>query len=337
MMHRWTRIIAGIGLGMLVAPGVPAQTELFSTENQFSAESADAAEHTYRVRVEAGQMVEVIVRSEAVDTYVEAVLPDGERVVNDDYEGLNAGFLRTMTAGGILTFEAAPLFDEGTGPYQVLVREVGAAEQIELGEPIESDFDKTDVAGGDATHRYWFRGTQGQIVVIDLTSDAFDAYLRVQDDQGREFIDDDGGANQNSRVSYAFDRDGVLAIHASSFSGSGEGRYQLQVAEIGTDPVATYQGELAPGSDRTYDGKWVDRYEYAGTSGETISIHLQSDAFDTQLYLSGPSGDTIAEDDDGGGGTDSLLTVTLPETGTYVIYAVPFLNSGGPYRLSIYR
>lgn len=337
-MSIWNRSIWGLSLMLLVATTTGAQSMLFTTENQFSPEeSTESGEHVYRIRVEAGQMVEVIVRSDVIDTYVEGVLPDGERVVNDDYDGLNAGFLRTVTVGGIMTVEAAPLFDEGAGRYEVVVREVGNAEQITVDESVESVFDKTDVVGGDGVHRYWFRGVAGQILVIDLTSDDFDAYLRIQDDRGREFTDDDGGQGRNSRVSYAFDRDGVLSIHASSFSGDGEGRYQLRVAEIGTDPVASYQGELAPGTDRTYDGKWFDRYEYVGSAGETISIHLESEEFDTQLYLSGPSGQSIAHDDDGGGGTDSLITVTLPETGTYVIYALPFLDAGGPYRLSIYR
>jgi hypothetical protein len=337
-MSTWKLTIVGVSLLVLAAMPVTSQTVLFSTENQFSPSSAtEPNEHLYRIRVEAGQMVEVVVRSEAVDTYVEGVLPGGERVVNDDYDGLNAGFLRTMTSSGIMTVRAMPLFDEGVGPYEVMVQEVGEAERITIGETVESSFDKTDVADENARHRYWYRGDQGQVVVVDLTSGDFDAYLRVQDDRGREFIDDDGGTGRNSRISYAFDQDGVLSIDASSFSGDGEGRYQLQVSEIGTDAVASYRGELGPGSDRTYDGKWVDRYEYAGSAGETISIHLESEDFDTQVYLSGPSGRSIARDDDGGGGTNSLVTVTLPETGTYVIYAVPFLDAGGSYELSIYR
>ncbi|MFW5827409.1 MAG: PPC domain-containing protein, partial [Alkalispirochaeta sp.] len=312
---------------------------LFSTENQFAPESAAGdGEHTYRVRVDAGQMVEVIIRSETVDTYVEAVLPDGARVINDDYEGLNAGFMRLISSGGVMTIEASPLFDEGQGAYQVIVQQVGDAERIAPGDSIAGRFDKTDVFEGVAVDRYWFSGSAGQIVVIDLTSNDFDAYLRIQDEQGREFIDDDGGSGRNSRVSYAFDRDGMLSIQASSFSGDQVGRYELRVADIGTqEPVATYQGELSLTSDRAYDGKRIARHEYAGTAGETVSVHLQSSSFDTQLYMSGPSGESIAVDDDGGGGTNSLITVTLPETGPYAIYAVPFLDGTGPYRISVYR
>ncbi len=348
-MMTLNRYLVGLPLVFLIAAGVTAQSPavpssgasspLFSTENRFSpGTSAGTGEHTYRVRVDAGQMVEVLVRSETVDTYVEAVLPDGQRVVNDDYEGLNAGFMRTISSAGVLTIAASPLFDEGEGTYQVVVRQVGDAQRIAPGESISGSFDKTDVVDGVAVDRFWFPGSAGQIVVIDLTSNDFDAYLRVQDEEGREFIDDDGGADRNSRVSYAFDRDGMLSIQASSFSGDGVGRYELQVAEIGTqEPVATYQGELSPTSDRTYDGKRVARHEYAGTAGETVSIHLESSSFDTQLYISGPSGENIATDDDGGGGTNSLITVTLPETGPYVIYAVPFLDGIGPYRISVYR
>lgn len=348
-MIPWDRYIMALPLVLLLAGGVAAQspavptpsepTPLFSAHDRFtSGDAAGAGEHMYQIRVEAGQMVEVLVRSETVDTYVEAVLPDGQRVVNDDYEGLNAGFLRAITTAGVLTIEASPLFDEGIGPYQVVVRQVGDAERIEIGESIAGSFDKSDVLDGAATHRYWLQGSAGEVVVIDLTSDDFDAHIRIQDDQGREFIDDDGGLGRNSRVSYAFDHDGMVAIQASSFSGDGVGRYEVRVAEIGAgEPVATYQGELSPTSDRAYDGRRVARHEYAGTAGETITIHLESAFFDTRVYLSGPSGENIASDDDGGGGTNSLVTVTLPETGPYVIYAVPFLEGMGAYRISVYR
>ncbi|MFW5694995.1 MAG: PPC domain-containing protein [Alkalispirochaeta sp.] len=348
-MKTWKQLLVGSALiissvsavtadtGTGAVPGAPVP--LFSTENRFSSDdSSESGEHRYRVRVEAGRLIEVIIRSEAVDTYVEAVLPNGERVTNDDYEGLNAGFVRMMPATGELTVEASPLFDEGQGVYQVLVREVGDAEEVTIGEPITASLTKSDAVTGDGTDRYWFQGSAGQIVVIDVRSDDVDPYLRVQDDQGREFVDDDGGTGRNSRVSYAFDRDGILTISASSFSGDEVGSYELHLREIGDDaPVASYQGELSSAGNRAYDGKLMERHEYAGTAGETLSIHLESRSFDTQLYVSGPSGENIAHDDDGGGGTNSLVTVTLPETGTYVLYVLSFLDGSGPYRLSVYR
>lgn len=48
---------------------------------------------------------------------------------------------------------------------------------------------------------------------------------------------------------------------------------------------------------------------------------MRSDAYDPYVVLSGPEGDTIHEQDDGGEDFDTQFTATLPEDGTYTIWA----------------
>ena len=69
------------------------------------------------------------------------------------------------------------------------------------------------------------------------------------------------------------------------------------------------------------DGSYYATHTFEGTAGETIAIELSSDDFDAYLILLDPDGKKLAEANDGAGGTNSLLVVTLPTTGTYTMVA----------------
>jgi hypothetical protein len=43
-----------------------------------------------------------------------------------------------------------------------------------------------------------------------------------------------------------------------------------------------------------------DRYTFTGAAGQLVALSLNSTAFDPYLYLIGPDGAVLAEDDDGG-------------------------------------
>ena len=86
-----------------------------------------------------------------------------------------------------------------------------------------------------------------------------------------------------------------------------------------------------------YDGTLYDLYEYTGSAGAEIGFAVESDDFDAVVYVANPDGTNLGRDDDGGGGTNSRLDVTLPENGTYRIYVVSLFGTYGEYRLTIYR
>lgn len=64
-----------------------------------------------------------------------------------------------------------------------------------------------------------------------------------------------------------------------------------------------------------------------GRAGQTITIDLESDAFDAYLFLRGPgiAGGANYQDDDGGGNCHARLTATFPQSGEYEIV----VNSAG--------
>jgi hypothetical protein len=75
-------------------------------------------------------------------------------------------------------------------------------------------------------------------------------------------------------------------------------------------------------------------WTFEGQAGQSVTIRAngQGDT-DPRAKLIDPNGNVIAEDDDGGGGWNSLITATLPETGTYTVRIDVFTE--GTYSVSV--
>lgn len=98
----------------------------------------------------------------------------------------------------------------------------------------------------------------------------------------------------------------------------------------------TVNGFLSSSDCRFDDGSFADFYMFNGTQGQQLTIDLVSSAFDTYLGLANLSGTFVIEDDDGGDGTNSRISASLPESGTYIIMANSvFANSFGAYSLTL--
>jgi CHAT domain-containing protein len=85
------------------------------------------------------------------------------------------------------------------------------------------------------------------------------------------------------------------------------------------------------------DHSLYDEYSFAGRSGQTFVMTLESAEFDTYLHLLSPAGETIAQnDDDGSGSTHSRLAVTLTADGVFRVWANAYDEQGrGRYRLTV--
>jgi hypothetical protein len=109
-------------------------------------------------------------------------------------------------------------------------------------------------------------------------------------------------------------------------------------------PIAleqTLSGTLEVGDCQLDDDSLIDFYSFQGTAGQAISISLNSNDFDTFLFLLDADGEVIAQDDDGGTGVNSRIpdfggAVTLPTTGTFFIGANAFDDEeSGDYTVSL--
>jgi hypothetical protein len=78
-------------------------------------------------------------------------------------------------------------------------------------------------------------------------------------------------------------------------------------------------------SDSTYAQAWTIH----GRQGQTVTIDLESEAFDAYLFVRGPgiTGGRDYQDDDSGGNCNARLTVTFPQTGDYELV----VNTQGKY------
>ena len=226
---------------------------------------------------------------------------------------------------------------------------------IRVGETVNGTLSSSDSLYPDNTYFkfYQFTAPSGP-VTVDLASDDFDPVLIIRgDDLGNSIINDDGGPGCAARVSRTFPGRGPyrILVNTTSTPPRQTGRFSLSITQ-GSSPTRdddnsncgqrgagasrgagggsehsievgqTQQGQLSRNdvlltSDSTYAQPWTIQ----GRAGQTITIDLESDAFDSYLFLRGPgiSGGRDFQDDDSGGNCHARLTATFPQSGEYEI------------------
>ncbi|MFW6202495.1 MAG: PPC domain-containing protein [Gemmatimonadota bacterium] len=217
----------------------------------------------------------------------------------------------------------------------------------------------------DDGHRYeaWtLTADEGERLRIELASKEFDTYLYVGvlDRDGRLWAvarDDDGGADTNSYLTFDPPSAGDYTILATSYFVDETGRYSLEVDRWTGDPfhdrlppaVVADARSLRPGgevrgtiraNDPTLDeGHRYDLWRYESTTDAEATIDLRSPDFDSYLMVLGVDGDApviLAEDDDGGGGLDSSLTLPVEAGRSYLVLVRGYgVDALGDYTLSL--
>ena len=236
--------------------------------------------------------------------------------------------------------------------------------ELRIGDEVRGALSVSDfITTGDSYVEAWaFQGKPGQEVSIDLVSDDFDSYLYLAGPGLVETLaDDDSGGACHSRINLTVLDRGVFYVVASSSGSRQTGTYQLSVSREprpimewscgGVDGAALaalptggreltwgepVRGHLMGTEATLNDGKPVQAWALEVLAGETATIRLESEDFDTYLFAYGPGMGETMTDDDSGGGLNSELTILFPESGTYTIGAGA-LNaaSTGSYSLSV--
>ncbi len=105
------------------------------------------------------------------------------------------------------------------------------------------------------------------------------------------------------------------------------------------EPVdQTHHGELTDSDPKVeQDHSPYDAYTFDADEGWSIDVTMHSDAFDSYLWLIGPNGNPLVQDDDGmHEGSDSRVVTTAPDRGTYTVWANSYDGSGrGAYTVRI--
>jgi hypothetical protein len=320
--------------------------------------------HAYRFDATEGQRLLVTAESSEFDTYLivgRQVGPVLDEIKSDDDGGEDTNsrlrFTAPRTGQYVLLVQAYS--EESTGPFSVSLAPApapttGGSRPISFGGTEEgelADTDNEDDESGKFYDEYTFRGRAGQRIQVDMTSDEFDAFLELGRLDGCDFTsittDDDGGEGTGSRIRYVLEEDGEYVVRATTYS-QGTGPYTLVLAERAVStrvPQSITSGQAASGSlddeDEVLDtdNSFFDLWTYQGRAGEQVRISMESDDFDTYVAIGRMEGGEfveIATMDDGGEGTNSLLEVTLPEDGEYVIRANSFSAAEtGAYTLRV--
>jgi hypothetical protein len=313
----------------------------------------------WTVEARAGQRLRADLSSGDFDAYLVLLGPDGTRLAADDDggENNNASLGWRAAAAGTYTLLASSVRDEPqAGAYRLRVSEEtgnfadpGAAATIATGEHKEGRLEAGDSEGRRGFEDTWtFQGRAGQMARIDVTSETFDSYAVLRLAGTPIDSNDDGGEGTNARLMVMLPQTGTYTLVVSSYVvNTGGGRYDVSLAVSSPPPGAGRIERLTPGrrasgrleaGDRPRSGGgYQDLWEFDGRAGRSVVLEMRSADFDAFLELRDPDGGLVAENDDGGEGTDALITATLPRNGRYRVVARSFgeREASGTYELDL--
>ncbi|HEX8358549.1 MAG TPA: PPC domain-containing protein [Longimicrobium sp.] len=354
-----------------IRAGQTVRGELTATDPK-----ADDDSHydVYLYRGRRGENVTFTLRSTAFDAFLTLGRMSGGQFTqmesdDDGAGGTDARLVVTLPEDGEYAVRANTLSAGETGAYTLAATAGGAPAStptaaiaaptgaIRVGQTVNGTLAPSDPKLEDGTHYdLWrFTGRAGQRVEAVMRSTAFDSYMAVARMKGGELevlgSDDDGAGGNDARVRVTLPADGEYLVRANSLTEGETGAYTLTLGMAPAAPPAprpqavragqTVSGSLAESDPKAGDESYYDAWVYEGRAGERLRITLRSTAFDAFLSVGqglGEAFDDIETDDDGAGGTDAQVEITLPRAGSYVIRANT-LTAGetGPYTLTVTR
>lgn len=176
-------------------------------------------------------------------------------------------------------------------------------------------------------HSYRLTVPEGNSAVVRHNSEDFDALLLARWPNGNIQINDDYGDGTNSLLLLHGRNDGPYIIEFTSYNERGMGLYEAIVEMLSAPQVLLeLKGHLTPASETDDEGRHYNEQFFSGVAGSSVAIELRSTDFDAYLYLYGPDGLLLAEDDDSlsDDGVDSMIFASLPENGTYRVIATGY-------------
>jgi hypothetical protein len=116
------------------------------------------------------------------------------------------------------------------------------------------------------------------------------------------------------------------AMRVTEFAGV----FQVKGHLVRDDVVFKNQGGGGANNNRVCKEYVVDL-----EAGRNYVINLDAPQFDAYLRLANLNGPVIAEDDDSGGGLNSQIQFTAPETKSYLVVATSLSGGFGPFTLTV--
>jgi hypothetical protein len=314
--------------------------------------------HAYVFEGQPGDEIDITLRSGDFDAYLRWGRMDGgvfEGIAEDDdgAGGTDARLTAFVDGTGRYVIQANTLTGGERGEYTLSVdaaERTASGRTLTLGGTARGRLEATAPVLGDGSHYdlWLYRGRPGERVVVTMRSSDFDAYLQGGRPLGGgrvdvEVSDDDSGGGTDARIMGVVGPSGTYAVQANSLGAGMTGAYTLAVEPIDVvlrerpspppgvrllEPGASVQDALTAASPKLQDDSHYSQYAFAGQPGERFRVTLRSGDFDAFLlwgrFDANGTFAMEAADDDGAGGTDAQLDVTVGAAGLYAIRANTF-------------
>jgi hypothetical protein len=205
-------------------------------------ELGDRHYDSYRIRLGKGDAIQVDMKSEALDSFLDVIAEGGDDALksHDDIGGGSRDArLRFVAPDAGQYILRAQGFSGGTGAYTLSVqrRQIAPPPQVlpldSAGEAAGRFTDASPIDDDDHPYAlYSFDGKKGERVRIDMVAaDGIDPQLELSlEEQGFKAANDDGGEGLNSRINLRITGEGVYRVICTSFGG-GTGAFTLKVQE----------------------------------------------------------------------------------------------------------
>jgi len=222
-----------------------------------------------------------------------------------------------------------------------------------LGTTVNGSLATTDchLSSGEYMDLYAVNFPSAQAVAFNMSSTAVDTWLEMYDASGNPlaFNDDGDGTGTNAQIK-VFAPSGNYFVAGTSFDPNELGAYTLSSAAV-TGNVNCNEYWVVPGviingtvatTDCDFGGYFTDEYLVVLRPGQTLTVRLESTAFDAYLQMYNAAGTLVAENDDGAGGTNSQIVYTYPASSAgaaYFFIDASTFDTGetGAYALTVTR
>ncbi len=303
----------------------------------------------------------VIITMEALSGNLDPLLLLGDADLNliaeddDGGGGFNARLEIVLPADGIYIIQTTrygqdTALGQSSGDYRLTLssgQQAGGSGGLRRGGLLSAlDFGDTERGTLDAAspfHLFWFQARASDRVTLrGVLGVNMTASLCLYDAAFVELGCDPDGRLLNVEIP----ADGVYFATLALSDLSAGGAYALTLSgstEAGTSdggaPVPLAYGQQVEGI--VTDERPGAYYVFQAAANDQVVIHMaaQDGDLDSFLYLYGPNGEIVGQDDDSGGSLDAELAVVIPAEGNYTILATRFGrqngSSMGSYLLSL--
>ena len=310
----------------------------------------------------AGDVINVYLTSDDFDTYISILDSNEDELIRNDDLAIDTnsgieGFTIPSTGSYVLrvnSFGGVVGINPGEGEFELSLS-TGSAPVAMMTPtptpaappptttptppppPVSSEMEYGDVVESrlnTSAAQYTFEGSAGDIITITLTSNDFDTYLLLYDEDGNEIQrDDDSAGDLNSRIGpFELGSDGTYTIEASSFSYTSYGETTTGNFVLRLTTATVEEISLDDAISGTLDMQTnVMVYRFAAAAGDVITLNFETESYSVYARLTG-AGDDTAQQTYGGSGIlgpiivaeDTNYLVTVGAYDTYDAYDFSF-------------